>query len=159
MTNPPFSLFLTLASLIESISYMEYIIQNRTNPPPATTYRFLGTIHMKNGGTSPTNMFESLATHLRQRFYPNGDRGKIDWLDVFPADVYVLMPFTIDSVVMKHVTAFIPTRNGTRPRKLFPKIGARSSPTPSPDLKPSAARLKEEQKRSRNTKSPQSKLR
>lgn len=60
-------------------------------------------IHMKNGGTSPTNMFESLATHLRQRFYPNVDAGKIDWFDVFPADVYVLMPFTIDSVVMKHV--------------------------------------------------------
>jgi hypothetical protein len=60
-------------------------------------------IHMKNGGTSPTNMFESLATHLRQRFYPNVDAGKIDWFDVFPADVYVLMPFTIESVVMKHV--------------------------------------------------------
>jgi hypothetical protein len=60
-------------------------------------------IHMNNGGTSPTNIFESLATHLRQKFYPNVDAGKIDWFDVYPPDVYILMPFTVELVIMKHV--------------------------------------------------------
>jgi hypothetical protein len=59
-------------------------------------------IHMNNGGTSPTNMFESLATHLRQRFYPKVDAGKIDWYDVQPAEVYTWRPLTILSVTMQH---------------------------------------------------------
>ncbi|HEV2424018.1 MAG TPA: hypothetical protein VGZ29_04230 [Terriglobia bacterium] len=59
-------------------------------------------IHMPNGGTSPTNMFESLATHLRQRFYPKVDAGRIDWFDVVPPDLYQWMPFTITVVTMQH---------------------------------------------------------
>src|SRR5207249_2391073 len=59
-------------------------------------------IHMANGGTSPTNMFESLATHLRQRFYPKVDAGSIEWFDVFPPDTYAFMGLTINSVTMKH---------------------------------------------------------
>jgi hypothetical protein len=59
-------------------------------------------IHMENSGSSPTNVFESLATFLRQRFYPHVDAGKIDWFDVYPADVYILIPLTIHSVTMKH---------------------------------------------------------
>jgi hypothetical protein len=59
-------------------------------------------IHMSNGGTSPTNVFESLATHLRQRFYPNVDPGKIEWFDVHPPEVYDVLPLTITSVTMKH---------------------------------------------------------
>ena len=58
---------------------------------------------MNNGGTSPTNMFESLATHLRQRFYPRTDAGKMDWFDVHPAGVYQSqVRTTILSVQMQH---------------------------------------------------------
>jgi hypothetical protein len=60
-------------------------------------------IHMANGGTSPTNMFESLATYMRQRFYPDVDAGRIDWYDVVPAGVYHLRESTeIDPVTMQH---------------------------------------------------------
>jgi hypothetical protein len=45
-------------------------------------------IHMPHGGASPTNMFESLATHFRQQFYPKVDPGLIDWFDVVPPDAY-----------------------------------------------------------------------
>ena len=45
-------------------------------------------IHMPHGGTSPTNMVESLATHFRQRFNPKIDPGLIDWFDVVPPDAY-----------------------------------------------------------------------
>ncbi|MHB1952492.1 MAG: hypothetical protein ACYCOU_01990 [Sulfobacillus sp.] len=45
-------------------------------------------IHMANEGTSPTNMFEILATHMRQCFYPDVDASQIDWFDVFPPGVY-----------------------------------------------------------------------
>jgi len=39
-------------------------------------------IHMSNGGTIPTNMMESLASHPRQQFYPKVNPGEIDWFDV-----------------------------------------------------------------------------
>lgn len=47
-------------------------------------------------------MFESLATHLRQRFYPGVDAGHIDWFDVVPPDLYQWMPFSITAVTMQH---------------------------------------------------------
>lgn len=59
-------------------------------------------IHMPNGGTSPTNMLESLATHLRQRFYPDVDAGCIDWFDVVPPDLYEYIGFTIHPVTMQY---------------------------------------------------------
>ena len=59
-------------------------------------------IHMANGGTSPTNMFSSLATYMRQRFYADVDAGRIDWYDVHPARVYGMMRTQILSVVMEH---------------------------------------------------------
>jgi hypothetical protein len=57
---------------------------------------------MQNGGTSPTNMFETLATHMRQRFYPKLDAGQIDWFDVVPPSLYRFVPLSINSVVMQH---------------------------------------------------------
>jgi hypothetical protein len=59
-------------------------------------------IHSLYGGTSPTNIFENLATHLRQRFYPNVDAGLIDWYDVVPAGLnnYSSDPMRIDRVQM-----------------------------------------------------------
>jgi hypothetical protein len=59
-------------------------------------------IHMPNGGTSPTNMIESLATFLRQKFYPEIDAGLIDWFDVRPAETYFTHELNIASVVMEH---------------------------------------------------------
>jgi hypothetical protein len=61
---------------------------------------------MPHGGTSPTNMVESLATHFRQRFYPKVDPALIDWFDVIPPDAYDTAPFheklTIHPVSMQH---------------------------------------------------------
>jgi hypothetical protein len=45
-------------------------------------------IHMTNGGSSPTNMVASLATLMRQNFYPKVDPGLIDWFDVIPAETH-----------------------------------------------------------------------
>ncbi len=59
-------------------------------------------IHMPNGGTSPTNMIESLATHLRQHFYPKVDPGLIDWFDVVPPNTYYGMDLAINYVTMQH---------------------------------------------------------
>lgn len=59
-------------------------------------------IHMPNGGTSPTNMLESLATHLRHHFYPEVDAGRIDWFDVVPPDLYKFIGFTIHPVTMEY---------------------------------------------------------
>lgn len=60
-------------------------------------------IHMKNGGTSPTNMFACLATLMRQHFYPDVDASRIDWFDVLPKDVYSERLRTdIIPVVMQH---------------------------------------------------------
>lgn len=39
--------------------------------------------HVKNGGTSPTNMFENLATLLRRKYYPKIAPGQIRWFDVW----------------------------------------------------------------------------
>jgi hypothetical protein len=48
-------------------------------------------------------MFESLATYMRQRFYPDVDAGRIDWYDVVPAGVYHSRESTeIDPVTMQH---------------------------------------------------------
>lgn len=60
-------------------------------------------IHMTDGGTSPTNMVESLATLLRHEFYPKLDPALIDWFDVIPTDTYLARnELSIDSVVMQH---------------------------------------------------------
>jgi hypothetical protein len=63
-------------------------------------------IHMPHGGTSPTNMIESLATHFRQQFYPKVDPGLIDWFDVVPPNTYSSGPpfdkLSIDPVTMQH---------------------------------------------------------
>lgn len=63
-------------------------------------------IHMRHGGTSPTNMIESLATHFRQHFYPKVDPGLIEWFDVVPPDIYDTPPFhgkpTIHPVTLQH---------------------------------------------------------
>ena len=61
-----------------------------------------GVIHMPNGGTTPTNMIESLATFLRQKFYPEVDAGLIDWFDVRPAEIYFTHELNIAAVTMKH---------------------------------------------------------
>ena len=45
-------------------------------------------IYAQNGGTSPTNMFECLATHVRHLFYPETHAAQIDWFDVVPKEVY-----------------------------------------------------------------------
>jgi hypothetical protein len=69
-------------------------------------------IHMSNGGTSPTDMMESLATHLRQQFYPKVNPGEIDWFDVVPANTYSsLEKLSINSVSMEHANGvyFHPT--------------------------------------------------
>lgn len=59
-------------------------------------------IHMPNGGTTPTNMIESLATYLRQKFYPDVDAGRIDWFDVRPPDPYWYKKVNINLVTMQH---------------------------------------------------------
>ena len=63
-------------------------------------------IHMPHGGTSPTNMIESLATHFRPHFYPKLDPGLIDWFDVIPPGTYDTAPFrdklTIHPVRLQH---------------------------------------------------------
>jgi len=59
-------------------------------------------IHMANGGTSPTNMFASLATFMRQQFYPDVDAGQIDWYDVQPENVYRFRETEILQVTMQH---------------------------------------------------------
>ncbi len=38
-------------------------------------------------------MFETLATHFRQRFYPKVDLALIDWFDVVAPDTYDTAPF------------------------------------------------------------------
>jgi hypothetical protein len=62
-------------------------------------------IHMANVGTSPANMFASLATYIRQQFYPDVDAGRIDWYDVMPAGVYHTRRTEILQVTMEHATA------------------------------------------------------
>ncbi|MDQ2843575.1 MAG: hypothetical protein M3Y72_21545 [Acidobacteriota bacterium] len=60
-------------------------------------------IHMPHGGTSPTNMVESLATYLRQRFYPKVDAGLIDWFDVVPPNTYSSVDkLSISAVSLQH---------------------------------------------------------
>ncbi len=62
-------------------------------------------IHMPNGGVSPTNMIESLATFLRHRFYSGLDPDLIDWFDVIPSTVYPgmgLRKLGVQVVVMQH---------------------------------------------------------
>jgi hypothetical protein len=60
-------------------------------------------IHMPNGGTSPTNMAASLATLLRQQFYPKIDPGLIDWFDVVPPHAYNFhTDLTIHPIAMRH---------------------------------------------------------
>jgi hypothetical protein len=58
-------------------------------------------IHMANGGTSPTNMFETLATFMRQRFYPEVDARSIDWYDVYPGGVYLWKETLINAVSLE----------------------------------------------------------
>lgn len=58
-------------------------------------------IHMANGGTSPTNMFEALATYMRQRFYPDVDASHIDWFDVFPPGLYRWTETVINAVTLQ----------------------------------------------------------
>ncbi len=58
---------------------------------------------MPNGGTSPTNMIESLATLMRQQFYPKLDAGLIDWFDVIPANTYNrFTELEINPVTLRH---------------------------------------------------------
>jgi len=59
-------------------------------------------IHLANGGTSPTNMFASLATYMRQQFYKDVDAGRIDWYDVIPAGVHHTRRTEILPVTMEH---------------------------------------------------------
>ncbi len=59
-------------------------------------------IHTANGGTSPTNMFASLATYMRQQFYKDVDAGRIDWYDVIPAGVHHTRRTEILPVTMEH---------------------------------------------------------
>ncbi len=59
-------------------------------------------IHMPNGGTTPTNMIESLATFLRQKFYPDVEAGHIDWFDVRPPEIYFTRELNITTVTMQH---------------------------------------------------------
>ena len=39
---------------------------------------------MEDGGTSPTNMIEELATAMWQRFYPKDRFDRIEWFDAWP---------------------------------------------------------------------------
>jgi hypothetical protein len=56
-----------------------------------------------NGGVSPTNMVESLASHLRQQFYPRVDPRKIDWFDVIPPNTYSSFDkLSISAVSLQH---------------------------------------------------------
>ncbi len=57
---------------------------------------------MPNCGTTPTNMIESLATFLRQKFYPDVEAGKIDWFDIRPPETYFTRELNITSVTMQH---------------------------------------------------------
>jgi hypothetical protein len=59
-------------------------------------------VHMPNGGTTPTNMIESLATFLRQKFYSDVEAGDIDWFDVRPPETYFTRELNITSVMMQH---------------------------------------------------------
>jgi len=60
-------------------------------------------IHMPNGGSSPTNMVESLATLMRLRFYPKLDPGLIDWFDVVPPGTYdMFREIVIHAVTLQH---------------------------------------------------------
>ena len=66
-------------------------------------------IHAEFGGASPTNMFEDLATHVRQKFYPEVAADKIEWYDVVPNGIYNHHKFSsardgisINAVSMKH---------------------------------------------------------
>jgi hypothetical protein len=60
-------------------------------------------IHMPNGGVSPTNMVESLASHLRQQFYPKVDPCQIDWFDVIPPRTYSSVDkLSISAVSLQH---------------------------------------------------------
>lgn len=60
-------------------------------------------IHMPNGGTSPTNMVESLATLMRQQFYPKLDPGLIDWFDCIPPNTYsAFTELEVHAVIMQH---------------------------------------------------------
>ena len=61
-----------------------------------------GVIHMPNCGTTPTNMIESLATFLRQKFYPDVEAGHIDWFDIRPPETYFTRELNITSVTMQH---------------------------------------------------------
>jgi hypothetical protein len=94
-------------SVIEYESYSDFpsfcqIAHRRHSTPDGERIQF-ALIHMPNGGVSPTNMMESLATHLRHQFYPKVDPGKIDWFDVVPPNTYSSVDkFTINFVSMKH---------------------------------------------------------
>ena len=66
-------------------------------------------IHAEFGGTNPTNMFEDLATHVRQKLYPAVAADKIEWYDVVPNGHYNHHEFcgardgiSINAVSMKH---------------------------------------------------------
>ena len=94
-------------SVIEYESYSNFPsfcqIAHRRHATPAGERVQFALIHMPHGGVSPTNMIESLATHLRQQFYPKVDPGKIDWFDVVPPNTYSSFDkLTINSVSLEH---------------------------------------------------------
>jgi len=46
----------------------------------------VGFIHVRYGGTSPTNYIENLAQEIRQKFYPKTSPAAIAWYDIWPED-------------------------------------------------------------------------
>ena len=57
---------------------------------------------MEDGGTSPTNMIEELATMMWTRFYPKDRFDRIEWFDAWPDHYSLTDRFHIQRVGFYH---------------------------------------------------------
>jgi hypothetical protein len=71
---------------------------------------------MENGGTSPTNMIEELATEMWKRFYPKDRFDRIEWFDAWPEHYSLTNRFHIQRVGFSH------SKGGSGP--VWRRIGA-----------------------------------